>query len=321
MYTGGLENHPALVERISARRSLWGNGAKALAIARSPVPLANLFRSNEIPFPAVQDFLSDVPRQGRWLVKPRRGSGGTGIRFLSSSEFGVKSIRQAYFQQFIEGVPFSAVYVGLEQGARLLGITRQFVGETWLHARPFHYCGSIGPLQLESPVRNVVENVGNVLARECFLRGIFGVDFVLSKRIPWPVEVNPRYPASAEVLEYALDIKALSFHQAAFDSDVSEPAPVAHAPGSAPRLSFVGKAILFANRSFSFPREGPWMTSITALQAVQNLPDFADIPQPGQVIKAGRPILTFFSQCASLEDCGDRLKQTAQHLDQYLLKA
>src|SRR5438094_8454470 len=31
MYTGGLENHPALVKRISSDRSLWGNSPASLS--------------------------------------------------------------------------------------------------------------------------------------------------------------------------------------------------------------------------------------------------------------------------------------------------
>ena len=35
------------------------------------------------------------------------------------------------------------------------------------------------------------------------LRGVFGVDFILHDGSPCVVEVNPRYPASVEVLEHA----------------------------------------------------------------------------------------------------------------------
>ena len=321
MYTGGFENRPSLIERISTRRPLWGNGTKALHVARSPVALAKIFRSNEIPFPAVHECLKDVPRQGRWLAKPWRGSGGTGIQLLNSVGAKIKSIRHIYFQEFIEGLPFSAVYVGLEQGAKLLGMTRQLVGEAWLHAAPFHYCGSIGPMQLELPIHKRVEKIGNVLTRDCSLRGLFGVDFVLSKGTAWPVEVNPRYPASAEILEYVLGIKTMAFHRAAFDSGAPEPTSVASAPGSDSPALIVGKAILYANRSLQFPKEGPWRPLLTRPQWMWNLPDFADIPQPSQIIDVGRPILTFFCQSATLEGCRDNLKRVARGLDHYLSEA
>src|SRR4029079_4231062 len=36
IYTGGLENHPALVDRISETRPLWGNDGAALRRIRNP---------------------------------------------------------------------------------------------------------------------------------------------------------------------------------------------------------------------------------------------------------------------------------------------
>jgi predicted ATP-grasp superfamily ATP-dependent carboligase len=321
MYTGGLENHPALVEFISANRPLWGNGAKALHIARSPFALAEIFRSHGIHFPTIHKRLKDISQPERWLAKPRDGAGGTGIQFLNSIGVNTKSRRQAYFQEFIAGLPFSAVYVGLEKGTKLLGMSWQLVGEPWLHARPFHYCGSIGPLLLEPTIQSLVEQIGDVLRRECSLRGLFGVDFILSKGIPWPVEVNPRYPASGEILEYGLGIQTIVFHRAAFDAGAPKPDPLAYAPGSDSPASMVGKAILFADRSLQFPKEGPWKSSLTGTSWLPDMPSFADIPQPGQVVKAGRPILTFFCQCASREGCLDSLQQTAHDLDHYLSKA
>src|SRR5437870_262955 len=72
MYTGGLENHPRLVESISSKRVLWGNGAKSLSVVRSPFTLAKVFRANGISFPMVYECATGLPQKGRWLIKPRR---------------------------------------------------------------------------------------------------------------------------------------------------------------------------------------------------------------------------------------------------------
>ena len=199
MYTGGLENYPPLIERISVNRHLWGNGPAALSLARSPTVLAEIFRSNGIPFPATFSSTSDLPRVGRWLVKPMKGAGGVGVRFADLPGER-RSRKQVYFQEYIEGVPCSAVFAGFQNDARLLRVTRQLVGEHWLHAAPFHYCGSIGPLKLEAVVQKNLETIGIVLNQHCHLRGLFGADFILANGIPWPVEVNPRYPSSVEIL-------------------------------------------------------------------------------------------------------------------------
>jgi len=312
MYTGGLENHPKLVERISEKRALWGNNAAALALARSPTDLADVFRMNEICFPSISSSLKNVPRGGRWLVKPVKGAGGAGIHFVSFYEAS-RPGKQVYFQEFVEGIPCSAVFIGFQHGAVLLGATRQLVGEAWLHAAPFHYCGSVGPLELNTASQNALEKIGNILSRDCHLRGLFGVDFVLTNDgIPWPVEVNPRYPASVEVLEYALGIRALALHRSAFETGAAfstTPASVA---------AIVGRAILFSKSPFEFPEDGPWIHLLANPKSIEEMPDFADIPASGQSIEAGKPILTFFSKGGSVTGCIDDLKLIARDLDHCL---
>ncbi len=77
------------------------------------------------------------------------------------------------------------------------------MGEPWLRAAPFHYCGSVGPVDCSPGLQEMLERLGNTLTASCQLRGIFGVNGVLRDGAFWPVEVNPRYTASVEVLEYA----------------------------------------------------------------------------------------------------------------------
>jgi predicted ATP-grasp superfamily ATP-dependent carboligase len=312
MYTGGLENHPTLIQRISGKRSLWGNKGQGLALARRPLFLEEMFRANGICFP--RSFISSdrLPQTGRWLAKSLQGAGGTGIHFVS--EPGRGRAKQVYFQQFIEGIPCSAVFAGFESDACFLGATRQLVGERWLNAGPFHYCGSAGPLKLDPVVKTSLEKVGNLVHRYCGLRGLFGVDFVLADSIPWPVEINPRYTASVEILEYALGIRALALHRSAFNNEGF----ISHDSVSGQRL--VGKAILFAKSALEFPAEGPWTHSLTHPRSIEKMPDFADIPNARQMIEAGRPILTFLCQSASMQGCIDNLKQIARDLDHCLRK-
>jgi predicted ATP-grasp superfamily ATP-dependent carboligase len=313
IYTGGLENHPAVIERISEKRCLWGNGSAALALARSPMILAEVFRLNGVRYPVTLSSSIDLPRVGRWLVKPVKSAGGVGIRFADLRRER-RPGNQVYFQEYIEGIPCSAVYAGLKHDTSLLGVSRQLVGEGWLNAAPFHYCGSIGPLNLEAAIQKNLEKIGIVLNRRCHLRGLFGVDFILVDGIPWPVEVNPRYPASVEILEYGTGIQALSWHRLAFDSGMPKPPSPSH------EKSIVGKAILFAKDRLKFPGEGPWTRSLMHPKSIDEMPDFADIPSSSQTIEAGRPVLTFFSRSVSVSGCLDNLKQIAQDLDQCLWK-
>jgi predicted ATP-grasp superfamily ATP-dependent carboligase len=146
--------------------------------------------------------------------------------------------------------------------------------------------------------------VGTVLAAGCGLRGLFGVDGILGADGFWPVEVNPRYTASVEVLERANGLQSLLWHQAGCEEGLADLPP----PPTSGRL--IGKACLFARRPVIFPAAGPWGASPAA---------FADLPHPGERIEPGRPILTFFVENARTPaDCFTHLQEIAADLDPVL---
>ena len=200
-----------------------------------------------------------------------------------------------YYQQFIPGPSYLRRFLCVRRShACYSGQPRwRFVGEPWLHARPFHYCGSIGPIEMlpDLDCNRVAVAWQETLRVGCGLRGLFGVDFILGNDQPWPVEVNPRYTASLEVLEYATRLQALAYAlpsiikvaqigQTAFPrrawergwggaSRTAEPLSRSHAPpgnavldalrrGQSDTGTCIGKAVIFAPRRLIFPESGPW---------------------------------------------------------------
>jgi predicted ATP-grasp superfamily ATP-dependent carboligase len=296
MYTGGLENHPGLVRRLARARQLWGNDGDVLRKVRDPFVVARLLREAGSSVPEVLRPGKAIPPEGRWLIKPGRGAGGQGIRFHTADATVPPA---SYVQRHVEGESRAVLYVADDSSTQLLGMTRQLVGEEWLHASPFHYCGSVGPLSLTLDQQHDLERLGEVLARGCGLRGLFGIDGVWRDGVFWPVEINPRYTASVEVLERAMEIAALAWHRRAFEATTLPPAP------SLPHGSVVGKAILFARRDLIFPEH------LTGKK-------FADIPDPGERIPMGRPILSFFTRGGSVDECQTALRRMAVDLDREL---
>ena len=308
MYTGGLENRPYLVERMARRRPLWGNDCPVLLRARNPDLLRAAARAAGLPAPAVKEFFRRRP-DGRWLVKPIWGLGDP-IHFWTAADAADRPSLLFYLQEFIEGESQSAVFCTEGGRAHLLGVSRQLVGESFLNAAPYRYCGSVGPLQPDAAQRQTLERFGSILARKCGLRGIFGVDAIVRDGAFWPVEVNPRYTASVEVLEYALGLSAMAWHRAACDASAPRPA----APSDDP-ASFVGKAVYFARQDMTFPDDGPWNDVLRSPSILAEPPAFADIPHPGTAIKAGWPILTFFARADTVNGCLEALRCTGGDLD------
>lgn len=292
MYVGALENHPRLVDRIASRRPLWGNPGKVLLAVRDPLALADALGRAGLPCPEVRDRPDGLPRDGTWLVKPRASAGGRSITPLGIDQDCRRS-KPCYYQKRIEGHPLAALFVADRDGVRLSGVTGQLLG-----GNGFAYRGSLAPWPLAAETRRRVEALGGAIASAFSLVGLFGVDFVLSDGLPWPVEVNPRYTASVEVLEQALGRSLLSEHVRAC------------APGIADRLSpsrpsrpgptgFAGKTILFAR----YPCRFPTTRSTPSIRGPFSIPSRADVPEGGTSFQTGDPVLTLFARARTLETC------------------
>ena len=311
LYTGALENHPRLIHALARERETWANGGATVRKARAPEQLAEALQHNQLP---ALDIAQTPPTHSakRWLVKPRHGAGGRQIQFWRGGP--VPS--SCYFQQWVEGVPCSALFCGRRDGSAVFfGATRQLIGAAWLRARPFRYCGNVGPFALPDRLMDTLRRMGAMLAQQFSLRGIFGVDFIAQGEIPWLVEVNPRLTAGLEVLERAAGRSFFSHHRMAFslrDDNLKEPCM--------PQGAVHGKAILFAKAPVVFPADGPWLASVSQAWSSAEPAEYADIPPPGTRILHGQPILTVFAQAANEVECLQALHRKANVIERQLFR-
>lgn len=303
MYTGGLENYPSLVDRIAAERPLLGNSGNVLREVRDPIKLAAALREAGLRHPRVSS--SPIPHT-QCLRKPRNSGGGQRITMMPAGE-AVEPGGAWHFQEFIAGIPVSALFVAASGQAVLLGVSRQLIGEPWTGASGFQYCGSVGPLRPSSERRAEWEQIGNCLAQRYALRGLFGVDAIENEAGIWPVEVNPRYTASVEVLERGLSFDAVAIHVAACQQGTL--------PAVAPaRIEVVcGKAILYARQELTI---GPaFSDQVARLNDGHAWPVVADVPRIGTQILAGQPIVSVFADDERPSDIQSRLKSLAGQLE------
>lgn len=298
IYTGALENHPDLVDRIAAARPLWGISGSALRDVRDASALATSLVRRGLLAPGVREVAGDLPRDGSWLIKPRLSAGGRSIRPLV--EASTPPSRPSIYQERIEGISLAAVFVGDFGGSTLMGVTRQLHGR---EGEPFAYVGSLGPWQIREPTRAEIRAIGSALSDAFGLRGLFGVDLIVrADGRPVPVEVNPRYTASVEVLELAACRSFLAEHQRVFDGD---PSRVPRSRGQ--HQSYVGKAILFADRRCTLPALDDWRPRSPALRSFA-VPVVADVPAAGSVFEAGEPVLTVLARASSIRACETALR-------------
>jgi len=65
-----------------------------------------------------------------------------------------------------------------------------------------NYHGSVGPIAISETVKQQVGRIANELAQKFSLAGMWGLDFILDvEGQVWPVDLNPRITASAELFE------------------------------------------------------------------------------------------------------------------------
>ena len=255
MFTGGLENHPRIIDTISSERDLLGTPAGPIRRVRDPWQLMQRLRHCGLLYPEVlrADQYAMIGRgsQNGWIRKPFRSAGGGNIQLLSACrnvsqnpESTILLADQAssyYFQRVVEGQSQSAVFVAARGAAVLLGVTHQLIGTSWSGATGFRYAGSIGPLELTPSHISQWQRIGNGLANGFDLRGLFGVDAIVNDRGIWTIEVNPRYTSSIEVLEFGYEFHALTDHLIACrDGQLNDRSPAVPA-------RFRGKAIIYAS--------------------------------------------------------------------------
>ncbi|MGH9258066.1 MAG: ATP-grasp domain-containing protein [Vicinamibacterales bacterium] len=251
-----------------------------------------------------------------WLIKPLASGGGHGVRQWMEADpesripdpaGGIRPPRGCYLQQRVEGVPGSGVFVAAGGRAVPLGVSRQLVGEPAFGATGFRYCGNIlagaGDTQFgdDELIVPAACALAAAMAEAFDLVGVNGIDFMAHEGVPYPIEVNPRWCGSMELVETAYGISVFGTHAEAC------------AAGTLPRFDLtqarqgtgaVGKAIVFAREDVAVGDTNPWLADATV----------HDVPHPGEHIAAGRPVCTVYAEAADAAACHAALVARAERV-------
>jgi uncharacterized protein len=207
-----------LYERLNRRLVVYPTEAVLDAI-QSPARLGKIADACDVLFPETKaidgydERWNHFPRQSLrnqfsshrssgWLLKPVDHAGGYGIRLASIDEVTHKATH--YLQRRVIGCPVGANFLAWNgptgTHVQLLGAFR---GITFRRCpgHPFLYGGSLGPISLPPPTTERLIRLGEMIAREFSLRGVFNLDLIISPDGALSLlEVNPRYSASMELM-------------------------------------------------------------------------------------------------------------------------
>jgi len=315
-YLSSFENHPSAVIALAAGRALWGNSPDVLGHVRDPLLVGDALRRRGIAVPEVSVLSQSKavslsqskdelfaqgrpvedghpePVEGRtfeqdrdWLVKPLASGGGRGVRPWRR---GTRLPRGCYLQELVKGTPGSVAFVAAAGRAVPLGVSRQLVGEHAFGAAGYRYCGSIlaaaGDAQFarDEALVDAACALARAVAEEFGVVGVNGIDFIACGRVPYVVEVNPRWSSSMELVERVYGLSVFGAHAAACEAGALPAFDLVSArrsPGAA------GKAVVFARHDVTVGDTRVWLADSSV----------RDIPRPGARICAGRPVCTVFA--------------------------
>lgn len=240
IFTGKMEDYPDFIDAVAQHRPLAGSTPQAMRLARDPITL---------------DSIKALPDGDVRLIKPKRGFG---IRHHVDGE---PVDDEHYVQPWVPGRSIGAVF----DGSELIGATEQLVNT-------FQYAGSIGPIEVDS---RQLHDIGSALVERCGLTGVFGVDLIMQDEGElFPIEVNPRYTASVEVLEFA---------------------QAGHVFGK--RIVYAREEMLVEDLFAQFDRD-----------------QVADVPAIGERIGAGHPVCTVFADADDIAVCDAKLRELSDRL-------
>ena len=293
-YLSSFENHPRAVTMLAAGRTLWGNRAEVLRRVRDPVVVSDTLRRCGFDVPRVRLAASagDAGDGEAWMVKPFRSGGGQRVGPWKRRPVP----RTAYLQEFIEGIPGSVVFATARGHTVPLGVSRQLAGDPAFGARGYRYCGSLlaAADDPQFPGGRALVDRACALARrvggEFGLAGVNGVDFIARDCSPYPIEVNPRWSASMELVETLFGLSVFGVHA---DACGRGELPSFDFGEASRRVGAIGKAVVFARHAVVVGDTSAWLGDATV----------RDVPRPGERIDAGQPVCTVIATAPDAGRC------------------
>ena len=310
MYTGGLENYPRqAAAAIASGKRLLGASPSALQVLRTPFALRDVLDGCPINFPATQRQ-APVKRSG-WLAKSLRSCGGLGV--LDATEARGRG-RNFYYQQRVAGAVLGVTFVAANGRAERLGVTQAFDAEqrAWTGASGYVYGGSVGPLVLPRGQLAALDELGDRLATVEGLAGVFGVDVIrAAPEQLFLIDVNPRLPSSAELLERASGASLAALHVEACLAAQLDPFAerIRELQNKASEAQTCGKAIVYAQREIAGTDRLRERAAKDWREAANHW--LTDTPASNTPIRTGQPIATVHAEGSTPTEVVSRLASRA----------
>lgn len=268
VYGAGFEDRPRLLTEIAKHWPVLGNDADTVKRIKAPESFFTALDRLGVAHPAT--MMARPARGASWLAKKIGGAGGSHI---APSRLG-KGVASVYYQERVEGLPVSALFIGNGKDACVLGFSEQWTAPSTRNL--WRYGGAVRPATLSAAtarqITSAVKRVANCFA----LKGLGSADFMLKHEEVLLLEVNPRPGATLDIFD-SVASPLLRLHLEAISDGKLPPGP----------LKFRGalaSAIVYAMRSVAVPSGMAWADWT------------ADRPKSSEWIDKNRPICTVLAR-------------------------
>ncbi|MGB9854112.1 MAG: ATP-grasp domain-containing protein [Candidatus Bathyarchaeales archaeon] len=291
LLSSGLDDYFDILYELNSLAPIIGNDPKVFRDIREKPRFFDELEVLGIPHPETEvakgifEAKESVSRIGFPVVlKPTESFGGANIRLVKSQKELEKVLpiisrtsESVVIQKFVEGVHASISILAGEKGVRVLSINEQLLGlNPVFQHEPFGYCGNVVPLRVEGTIFEKCEAIAGKIASHFSLLGSNGIDIVISKsRVPYVIEVNPRFQGTLGCIEKVLGINIVESH---INACLYGELPTVRSPSK-----FCTRLILYAPKRIFAP----------------NLATFKetwDIPLPNSIIEEGEPLCSILTE-------------------------
>ena len=207
-------------------------------------------------------------------------------------------------QEYVEGMPVSVSVISTKDEAVAIAVNEQLIGTTWLTDTPFAYCGNITPY--DNPYASEMTDLSEKLILELGLIGSSGVDLIISEDGPVVIEVNARFQGSLDTVELATGINLLEAHLHAFEGNI---VIKNYEKDTGDEIVYACRAVLYADRDVN--------VSETMQKELLQL-DVCDVPNAGQVIGPGEPVISVLCSGKSRNDVLVRVEESVMFIRESL---
>jgi len=193
VYGSGFEDHPDSLRQLAECLPLTGNPPEVFARLNDKADFFSTLSRLTIPFPETR---FTVPPDGDWLVKPKRGQGGLGIKRHGKGF----DHPDCYWQSYQAGVPHSTLFLADGDRVKIVGFNRQWT--TGLGGgQEFVFSGIINHAEIPEALQSTIRGWVEKLVLEFSLRGLNSLDFILAGERAYILEINPRVSASMQLYD------------------------------------------------------------------------------------------------------------------------